>query len=154
LPGPNDQLPYRAQRGNLRITCVGLQKDVRLYQGIGDVAINTSLHDSFNISLAEAMACEVPILTSDVAGVSAFIETYECGVTIPFRHNPVYTNSRTHMSETSKLELEGIVEWLIQLRQDHNLRRKLGARARQVVVKHCSDTVAASAWYALLGMKG
>lgn len=154
LPEPDEQLPYRAQIGNLRITCVGLQKDVRLYHGIADVAVNTSLHDSFNISLAEAMACEVPVLTSDVAGVCLLVDTYKCGVTIPFRHNPVYTDSGPQLTKTSRLEIGGVVKWLIQLRHDDNLRRRLGKRARQAVVECCSDAAVTSAWSKLLGIKG
>ncbi|HLE57985.1 MAG TPA: glycosyltransferase, partial [Rhodothermia bacterium] len=60
------EVPQAIDLGNLRVLLVGLQQDPRPYLWSADLAINTSLHDSFNISLAESMACGLPVLSTDV----------------------------------------------------------------------------------------
>jgi glycosyltransferase involved in cell wall biosynthesis len=153
LPEPGDVLPYHAQLGNLRIACTGLRHDVHRLQAIGDVAVNTSLHDSFNISLAEAMACQIPPLTTDVAGIASTIRAYDCGGTIPFENNPVYSDNAISLTGQSIIRVDAAVAWLENIASDPEGRLAFGKRARQAIVATCSDSVVARKWSELVGLR-
>jgi glycosyltransferase involved in cell wall biosynthesis len=58
---------YMSDKVTIRL--LGEKKNVLAYLQVSNLAINTSYHDSFNTSIAEAMACGVPIITSDIAGI-------------------------------------------------------------------------------------
>jgi len=151
LPSPNDDLPHDVKIGKLHITCVGLQREVMHYHVLSDVALNTSLHDSFNISLAEAMACEVPVLTSDVAGIASIIEDYACGYVVPFDFNPIYDNNAASASEPSVMHYDSAVCWLVEILRNREKRIAMGKRARAAIIEQCSDQVVANMWGKLLG---
>jgi len=74
---------YETQRGNLTILWTGVESSVEFLLQISDVEINTSLHDSFNIALMEAMACGVPVVTSDVVGIKEHILASNSGFCFP-----------------------------------------------------------------------
>lgn len=152
MPVPSDSFPYVARSGRLQIICLGLQHDVRSYHAIGDVALNASLHDSFNISLGEAMACGSPVVTTNVAGIASLVEEYECGLSFPFASNPIYAENATQLTGESRIDVEDAVNWLIRIRRDDAYRQKLSKRARKAIVDRCSDTVVAKKWCELLGL--
>lgn len=152
LPAPSDKLPYVGRLGKLHITCTGLQGDVRHFHAIGDVALNTSLHDSFNISLGEAMACESPVLTTDVAGIASLIEEYECGASFPFEFNPLYAEHEIALTGKSRIQIDAAVAWLVHIRRDEKLRKEFGKRARKAIIDRCSDAVVAKKWCQLFSL--
>lgn len=97
-PIPNDLLPrldfttiklhenffsYKSCRGNLTILWAGYTEEVEYLIQISDVELNTSLHDSFNLSLMEAMACGVPVVTSNIVGIAPYIEKSNFGICFP-----------------------------------------------------------------------
>lgn len=150
---PGESLPYRARVGSLQILCTGLELGVRRLHAIGDVALNASLHDSFNISLAEAMACGVPVLTSDVAGVASIVKRYECGATFSFGFNPIYALGETSLCDQSTVHANEAIDWLLDFASNREARRALGRCARKAVVETCSDEVVARMWCGLTGLE-
>lgn len=152
LPALGDRLPYAGRLGKLHITCTGLQEDVRHYHAIGDVALNTSLHDSFNISLGEAMACESTVLTTDVAGITSLIKEYECGDSFPFEFNPLYTERAMVLTGNSRIHIDVAVAWLVHIQRNEKLRKEFGKRARLAIVDRCSDAVVAKKWCQLFSL--
>lgn len=80
LAGPKiDLVPYSTP---LRVVQTGVIEDVHELVSVADVEINLSRHDSFNLSIAEAMACGVPAVTTDVAGVSKHVSASGGGFTV------------------------------------------------------------------------
>jgi L-malate glycosyltransferase len=63
---------------------LGIARDVERYLSVSDVEINCSWHDSFNMSLAEAMACAVPCVSTDVVGVGKEILAAKAGFLFPY----------------------------------------------------------------------
>lgn len=74
---------YKTLFGNLLILWTGIIQSVEYLLQISDVEINSSLHDSFNISLMEAIACGVPVITSDIVGIKKHILKSEAGFCFP-----------------------------------------------------------------------
>lgn len=82
-----------------------------------DVCCLPSILESFGVAAVEAMACSVPVITSDVDG---FLETMEDGVTgfiIP------------------KANSDAIAEKLFLLYKNEELRRQMGEAGRQRVLR-------------------
>ncbi|MCG7871045.1 MAG: glycosyltransferase [Candidatus Thiodiazotropha lotti] len=61
------------------VRCLGYQKDVTPFLKMSDFFINTSLHDSFNTALIEAVACGTIPITSSAPAVTECMERYDCG---------------------------------------------------------------------------
>jgi glycosyltransferase involved in cell wall biosynthesis len=84
---------------------------------IADVEINLSLHDSFNLSLAEAMASGLPVLSTDVVGIGASIQEANAGFLFPVEQAEV-TNPRARYAEA--------VDALVRLERSPRVARALG----------------------------
>jgi glycosyltransferase involved in cell wall biosynthesis len=74
---------YKSTLANLTIYWTGILSRVQDLLQISDLELNTSLHDSFNISLMEAMACGIPVVTSEIVGIREHIRTSNSGYFIP-----------------------------------------------------------------------
>ena len=48
-----------------------------------DLLLSTSENESFGLTIAEALACEVPVVATDVGGVSEVVEDGVCGKLVP-----------------------------------------------------------------------
>jgi glycosyltransferase involved in cell wall biosynthesis len=79
----NSYFKYKSQWRNLIILWTGIESSVQYLLQISDVELNTSLHDSFNLSLMEAMACGIPVVTSDVVGIKEHILLANAGFCFP-----------------------------------------------------------------------
>jgi glycosyltransferase involved in cell wall biosynthesis len=79
----HDLFIYVTTKGNLTIYWTGVLSDVEYLMQVSDVELNASIHDSFNISLMEAMACGIPVVTSDVVGISPHIKKASAGICFP-----------------------------------------------------------------------
>lgn len=144
------KLPFTTAFADVLVTFLGLRDDTRTTQAIANVSINTSLHDSFNISLAEAMACGTPVLTTDPAGISDIIQKYACGLTIPFLKNPLNNEPTSFAEGASCLATGAAVEWLTRINRDHGFRAEIGRRARAAIIDHCSSVALEEKWCELL----
>ncbi len=83
-----------------------------------DVFISPSLHETFPMTVLEAWAAKLPVIISDVGGVSAICNNKENAIIIP--------------PEDPKK----ISEAMITLIKDPKLRRKLGENGRKLVEKN------------------
>lgn len=81
LAGPAPSVPRDLSPLDIRL--LGLLRDVTEVLQVSDAELNLSRHDSFNLSLAEAMACGVPVVTTDVVGIAPDIHVCEAGATVP-----------------------------------------------------------------------
>jgi L-malate glycosyltransferase len=74
---------YQTDKENLTIYWTGILPNVEYLLQVADIELNASLYDSFNLALMEAMACSVPVVTSDVVGVGKHILKAEAGYCFP-----------------------------------------------------------------------
>jgi hypothetical protein len=151
LVGPLANSPHLFERSSsrVRIQHVGLVADTAPYHQAADVAINTSYHDSFNISLLESMACGIPAVTSSVAGIADLIGRFEAGFVFDFPA-PVEAFTRGGSSLDASLPLPGAVEFIVRLVRDAAERDRLGNCARVAVVQTSSSEVVWRQWRTLL----
>jgi glycosyltransferase involved in cell wall biosynthesis len=76
-------LKYKSVVGNLHIYWTETLTNVESLMQLADVELNSSLHDSFNLALMEAMACGIPVVTSDVVGIKNHILKSNSGYCFP-----------------------------------------------------------------------
>ena len=72
LPG-HPHFQHLSRLPNLTVYWTGILADVSYLMQTADMELNASLHDSFNLSLMEAMACGLPVVTSDVVGIAPHV---------------------------------------------------------------------------------
>ncbi|MEP1143751.1 MAG: glycosyltransferase [Henriciella sp.] len=63
---------------------LGVQDKVETFLKSSDLAVNLSAHDSFNLSLGEAMASGVPVVSSDIVGIAPIIRKHSGGWVFQF----------------------------------------------------------------------
>lgn len=86
---------------NLTIVQTGVVQDVIPYLHLSDAELNCSKHDSFNLSLAESLACGVPCVSTNVVGIAQEIRACEGG----YLFNSEETPNRDHSAVRFLLEL-------------------------------------------------
>lgn len=87
------------------------------YYSLADIALFPSIADeAFGISIAEAMACGVPVISTNIGGIPEVITDGETGILV------------------RPSDPEGIAEKITFLLSDVNLRKEMGKKARQRVV--------------------
>jgi len=120
---------------------LGISQHV-LFQGVrmslspiyscSSAVIGASANESFGLTLAEAMACETPVISSNVGGISEVVEHGKTGFL--YEHG-------------DKMKL---VEYAIQLLEDRELERKLGIEGRKQVIERFNGSKIADdylQWY-------
>lgn len=85
LESLSEQKPfiYKTSKNSLTIYWTGILSSVEYLLQVADLELNTSLNDSFNLSLMEAMGCGVPVVTTDVVGISKNILEAGAGYCFP-----------------------------------------------------------------------
>ena len=129
---------YRTDIGKLTVFWTGVSSEVEYLLQISNVELNTSLHDSFNISLMEALACGIPVVTSDVVGISEHIRISDSGFCFPTKKLNFDELNKTLLSNDSKRKLFDIdytVNAIIQLARDKNLAKKMGSSGANYVAE-------------------
>lgn len=81
--GGNSPFMHVSELKKLTVYWTGVVSNVEFLMQIADVELNASLHDSFNLALMEAMACGIPVVTSDVVGIAPHIEAAGGGYCFP-----------------------------------------------------------------------
>lgn len=71
--------------GSDAIHFVGAQKDVAGWLNAMDVFVMPSLAEGFGLAVVEAMACELPVVASDVGGLREIVVENESGRRVPPR---------------------------------------------------------------------
>lgn len=87
------------------------------YYQNADILINPSLSEAFGMSLAEAMATEIPVVAARVGGMTEVVEEGKTGL----------------LFESD--DVSGLAEVLLQLLSDAELRKSMGKAGRQRVLK-------------------
>ena len=111
------------QRGlSGRVIFKGLVNDVRRYYAAADVVVLPSRKEAFGMSILEAMACGLPVISSAAAGVADLIEDGQNGFVF---HQPAQIGA------------------LLQTLAAPDMRRTLGYEARLTAETHTWDQTAA-----------
>ena len=82
-----------------------------------DIYMHTSLSEGISNAVMEAMSMELPVLSTNVGGMSELIVDGDNGILV------------------SMFDMEEAIKKLCSLMDDANLRKKLGANARQTILK-------------------
>jgi glycosyltransferase involved in cell wall biosynthesis len=131
---------------------VGLQEDPRPFFWTADLAINTSLHDSFNLSLAESMACGLPILTTNTVGISELPGVSNAGLFFPVSGINLEQlrgdaeETPMHMNES----MDQILGWVDALLNSDGQAQQHSHAARDTIERFLAPPVIAREWYDLL----
>ncbi len=103
---------------------VGEQHDPVPWLSIADLFLLPSAQESFGLAALEAMACEVPVIASNVGGLPEIIDDGATGVLCP-------PDAVATMAERA-----------IELLRDHGRRAAMGRAAAEVVrTRYCTDRV-------------
>lgn len=103
-----------------RIRLLGYRADVRDWYEAFDVFALSSLREGLPNVVLEAMALEVPVLATRIAGVPRLIADGENGLLV------------------EPGSVDGLTDALARLLSDAELRRRLGQAGRETIVRHCS----------------
>jgi glycosyltransferase involved in cell wall biosynthesis len=90
------------------------------YFSAADIYVSTSYIDSTSVSLLEAMACELPPITTDIPGNREWIKNEVNGLLYPPK------------------DYKTLAEKITQLIENQNLRKKFGYRCREIVKKRAA----------------
>lgn len=101
---------------------LGNIEDISTVLEVSDVFILPSLSEGLPISLLEAEAAELPIIASNVGGIPDVVDNN--GILI----NPT--------------DIESIVEAILRLSNDDELRRVMGKKSREIAKQYRSDVIA------------
>jgi glycosyltransferase involved in cell wall biosynthesis len=94
----------QAELSHVDVRWIGVVDDVETYLIPSNLELNCSSDDSFNLSLAEAMACAVPCASTDVVGVGK--EILAAGAGILFPYEPIKAGSGTRYERAVEAILE------------------------------------------------
>jgi glycosyltransferase involved in cell wall biosynthesis len=100
----------------------GFVQDVRTHLARAHVFVSSSLSEGLPLSVLEAMASSLPVVTSDVGGLGELIQPGQNGCLYPSRSLP---------------DLVGLLR---RLEQDEGLRLTLAERARETIEQRFSMT--------------
>ena len=112
-------------------------KEVSSYYNMIDVLVNISEYESFGVSVIEAMACEKPVVVTNVGGLRDIVKDETLGLKVEVRnidqtvkaieelisntdkYNAIAASSRTHIIEnydwlTNLKQMEGIYAHLLK----------------------------------------
>ena len=114
---------------------VGQQKQDQLpnYYNAADVVVMPSHYESFGMAALEAMSCGVPVITTNVAGISGLLDDQRQEL-ITTVNNPLLlakqlghllTHEQTHSAVSSKLQKIGVaLEWAKVAEKALNIYKK------------------------------
>lgn len=100
-----------------KIMFLGKQESVVELLSLADLFLLPSEKESFGLVALEAMACEVPVIASDVGGIPEVVEDGLCGYLHPVG------------------DVEGMADKAVKILQDDDLRLQMARRARQTAVE-------------------
>ena len=92
-------------------------REVPFYQNMFTISVYPSLNESFGVSVVEAMACEKPVIVSNIGGLPEVVEENVTGLIVP---------------AANAEKLAAAMETLVR---DEALRNKLGKEGRQRVAR-------------------
>lgn len=106
------------------VVFLGEQQDLVPWLSIADLFLLPSAQESFGLAALEAMACEVPVVASNVGGLPEIIDDEVTGFVCPL-------DAASLMAERG-----------VALLKDSDRRREMGRRAAEVVrSRYCAERV-------------
>lgn len=94
------------------------KEELPFYYNSAEVVIMPSQYESFGIAALEAMACGVPVITTDVAGISGLLDKEHSSL-LTSANNPIMLSKKIKHLLTNDAEREKVSQLL--LRQVQNL---------------------------------
>lgn len=73
------------------------------YHNMIDIFVNVSEHESFGVSVLEAMACAKPVIVSDTGGLAEIVKDDSLGLKVPVKNVAVLSEKLKLLVENSKL---------------------------------------------------
>lgn len=121
MVGPEQKLEIEQTADNLLIMWPGIVADVERFLWVSDVELNLSSHDSFNLSLAEAMACGLPCISTNIVGIATEISKSKGGFL--FEYSPRMRNTSIHS------RYKDLIQQMLLLAKNDDLRQEVGTNA-------------------------
>jgi N-acetyl-alpha-D-glucosaminyl L-malate synthase BshA len=110
------------------VSFVGVTENVAAILSRADVFLLTSEMESFGLAALEAMACETPVVATNVGGLSEVVEDGESGFLLPLG------------------DVDSMAERVLQILHDPALRSRMGERGRAVAQEKFSPQIALKAY--------
>ncbi len=123
-----------AQRHKLgdHVHFAGSVGDVRDYLGAADIFVFPSRRESFGISVIEAMACGLPVIASDIPGLSDVVVPEVTACVIPTDNEDALRTA------------------IISLLNDSQVREQLGTAGRRRAEQHFAETQVIDSYASLI----
>lgn len=99
-----------------KVKFLGFQKDIVSYLNKWNIYVQPSLSESFGLTIAEAMTTGLPIIATNVGGISELVDN--CGILISTKNEKLLANA------------------IIELRDNSQLRTKLGQQGKERIKKY------------------
>lgn len=141
---------YKSLIGNLTILWTGIMEEVEYTLQIADVEINASLHDSFNLSLMEALACGVPVVTSDLVGINEHITASKSGFSVPTKRlnfDQLNHCLNTGMKKDFLFDLDYAIQSIVTLSRSQELIEEMGKRGADYILENFNFDKISSLFY-------
>jgi glycosyltransferase involved in cell wall biosynthesis len=123
IAGQDTAAPYQESIRRLRLServfFLPVRSDVEFYYAAADAYASPSVHDAFALPVAEAMACGLPVITSQAAGVSEIITSGVDGLIL---EDPG--------------DAQTLSTWLERLSTDTEWRTNMGAAAARTAAQY------------------
>ncbi|MGL6128692.1 glycosyltransferase, partial [Chryseobacterium artocarpi] len=101
-----------------RVTLLGVRSDVYSLLKMSDIAVLSSHWEGFGLAAAEAMACGIPVLASNVEGLAQVVENggilFEKGNVEDLKTNILKLNDTLYYKEIVKSGIEKSQQYEIQ----------------------------------------
>ncbi|MCW3090472.1 MAG: N-acetyl-alpha-D-glucosaminyl L-malate synthase BshA [Ferruginibacter sp.] len=149
----NSVFIYKTEKENLTIYWTGLLSNVEYLLQASDVELNTSIYDSFNLALMEAMACGIPVITSDVVGISNHIIRAEGGYCFPtkkLKYDELNELLKSGNSKKSLFDIDYAVDAMLSIARDKPSAKKMGQNGARYTSEEFSFAKAAKEFYNLI----
>ncbi|MGD9706809.1 MAG: glycosyltransferase [Candidatus Delongbacteria bacterium] len=104
-----------------RVFLTGSRDDPYKYMKNSDIFVLSSVYEGFGIVIIEAMACGLPVISSDCPSGPAEILSGGCGVLVPVPDGKMYSASDPLTDEEKILSKE-----IVSMLKDENERLRLG----------------------------
>ncbi len=93
-------------------------KEVQKYYSISDIFLNCTLEEGFPRVLIEAMACGLPIVTTDAGGIKDLLANKQLDYMSPAKDVKMFSSNLIKMAKLSEEELEAIkAENLVEIKK-------------------------------------
>lgn len=119
----------------LGITCqvdfLGMRSDISTQLSKFDIFTLSSITEGISMTILEAMACQVPIVATDVGGNREIVQPPQCGLIVPAR------------------DPQALAAAYLELLQNPSRRAEMGVAGRQRVLAHFSLEAMAGQYAAL-----